>query len=359
MKQVVVGLSGGVDSAAAALLLQEAGYEVLGVMLRLEAGEAANSCCNTAAQARAAEVARRLGIPFVVVDAEEAFRRAVIEPYLLDHARGRTPNPCARCNPFVKFEELLRLAERVGAERIATGHYVRREGTRVLRGLDARKDQSYFLWAVPGEVFQRSLFPLGALKKPEVRRLAEEAGLAVAKAPESQNLCFVQNDPAGFLRAHLDARPGPVVDVETGEVVGQHRGAALYTVGQKRGLGLFKSHLERYVVRVDVERNVVYVGPREAATWWGLKAGAPNYLKDPADLPERVLAQVRHRARPVPARVVEADEKGFELRFEEPVFAVTPGQSAVLYREDELLGGGVIERALESLRETPAASAAG
>ncbi len=343
----------------AALLLKKRGFEVIGVMLKLEAGDAPNSCCNLEAARRAQQVADRLGIPFVVVGAEDRFAQAVIRPYLEAHAAGVTPNPCTRCNPFVKFQGLLEVAERVGAEWIATGHYVRREGNRVLRGRDERKDQSYFLWAVPTEVFEKSLFPLGELTKPEVRALAEEAGLVVAKTPESQNLCFVQNDPAGFLRAHLATRPGPVVDVESGEVIGRHQGAAIYTVGQKRGLGLFKSHLERYVVRVDVRANVVYVGPREAATWWGLAAWEANYLRSPSEWPERVSVQVRHRARPTPARVVRADGEGFELRFEEPVFAVTPGQSAVLYAGEELLGGGVIARALKPLRATQAALAAG
>ncbi len=341
----------------AALLLKRRGYEVIGVMLKLEAGNAPNSCCNLEAARRAQKVADRLGIPFVVASAEGRFAQMVIHPYLEGHAAGVTPNPCTRCNPFVKFRGLQDIAERIGAERIATGHYVRREESRVLRGRDERKDQSYFLWAVPGEVFQKSLFPLGELTKPEVRALAEEAGLVVAKTPESQNLCFVQNDPAGFLRARLRVRPGPVVDLESGEVIGRHQGAALYTVGQKRGLGLFKSHLERFVVRVDTEANVVYVGPREAATWWGLAAGEANYLRPPSEWPERIRVQVRHRARPTPARVVWADEKGFELRFEEPVFAVTPGQSAVLYAGEELLGGGVIARAVEPLRATRAAVA--
>jgi len=347
-----------VDSAVAALLLKEAGYDVLGAMLKLEGGEAENSCCNLAAQARAAEVARRLEIPFVVLDEKERFHEVVVEPYLAEHARGRTPNPCTVCNPFVKFAGLLELADRLGAEAIATGHYLRREKDRFLRGRDEHKDQSYFLWRVPREVMERTIFPLGELKKPEVRALAEARGLAVARTPESQNLCFVENDPKGFLKRHLLTRPGPVVDVTTGEVIGEHQGAALYTVGQRRGLGLYKSHLERYVVATDPERNVVYVGPKEAATFLGLSAESPNYLVPPERWPEEVLVQVRHRAPAVPARVERADEEALELRFKEPVFAVAPGQSAVVYAEDELLGGGVIKAAGESLLGRRAAAAA-
>lgn len=347
-ERVVVGLSGGVDSAVAALLLKEAGYEVVGAMLKLEAGEAENSCCNTAAQARAAEVARRLGIPFVVIGAEDAFRQAVIEPYLNAHARGLTPNPCTACNPFVKLGGLLELADRIHAPFIATGHYLRREGERFLRGRDPNKDQSYFLWKVPRATLLRTLFPLGSYTKPEVRALAEEAGLVVAKTPESQNLCFVENDPKGFLKAHLGLSPGPVVDVETGEVVGRHQGAALYTVGQKRGLGLFKSHLVRYVVRTDPEKNVVYVGPREAATWCGMRVRDINRIRP--DWPDEVRVQIRYRARPVRARI-----EGDRVRFSEPVFAVTPGQSAVFYLGEELLGGAEITAAELSLLERPAA----
>jgi len=351
-----LGLSGGVDSAVAGLLLKEAGYDVIGAMLKLEGGEAENSCCNLAAQARAAEVAKRLEIPFIVLDEERTFTEAVIRPYLEEHARGRTPNPCVLCNPFVKLAGLERLAERLGAEGIATGHYLRREGRRFFRGKDARKDQSYFLWKVPRTTLEKTLFPLGEFEKPEVRKIAEEAGLKVARAPESQNLCFVENDPKGFLARHLELRPGPVVDLLTGEVIGQHQGAALYTVGQRRGLGLFKSHLERYVVATDPEKNVVYVGPREAATFTGLFAREPNYLVPPKDWPEEVSVQVRYRTQAVPARVVQADEGNLELRFLQPVFAVAPGQSAVVYAGDELLGGGVIEAPGESLLKTQAAS---
>ncbi len=357
--RVVLGLSGGVDSAVAALLLLEEGYQVVGVMLRLEAGQAENSCCNAAAQARAAEVARRLAIPFVVKGEEDRFRRAVVAAYLEAHRAGRTPNPCVRCNPFVKFAGLFEVADRVGAAFVATGHYARREGDRLLRGRDPAKDQSYFLWGLDPARLGRLLFPLGGRTKPEVRALAEDAGLAVARTPESQNLCFVENDPKGFLKARLGARPGPVVDATTGEVVGAHPGAIFFTVGQKRGLGLFKSHQPRYVVATDPATNTVYVGPREAATARGLAAERPNYLVPPEDWPERVEVQVRHRARPVPARVRRADREGLVLDLEEPAFAVAPGQSAAVYAGEVLLGGGEIRAAMGTPLESRVPAAAG
>ncbi len=347
--RVVLGMSGGVDSSVAALLLKDAGFDVVGVMLKLESGEAENSCCNTAAQARAARVAGQVGIPFVVVDAQEIFRRQVIEPYLEAHARGQTPNPCVRCNPFVKLSGLLQVADRIGAAYIATGHYLERREARFFRGRDRRKDQSYFLWAIERRVLERTLFPLGSMLKAEIRAIAEAHGLVVAGTPESQNLCFVQQSPKNFLLQRLGGTPGPVVDLLSGEVIGQHQGAHLYTVGQKRGLGLYQSHRVRYVVRVDIEHNTLYVGPREAAMWLGLEGVALNAIQPLESWPEEILVQIRYQARPVAARVVNVSEDALTLAFREPVFAVTPGQSAVFYNGDELLGGAIIKKARENL----------
>lgn len=347
--RVVVGLSGGVDSAVAALLLAQGGAEVVGVTLLLHGGPEEEH-----ALARARAVADELGIEHRVADARGRFAREVVEPFLRGHARGLTPNPCARCNPFVKLPALLEAAGRVGADAVATGHYLRRRGERVLRARDRAKDQSYFLWRVPREVMGRALFPLGELTKPEVRALAERAGLSAARAPESQNLCFAREGAGEFLARRLAPRPGPVVEAATGEVVGRHRGAELYTVGQGRGLGLFKSHRKLYVVATDPGTNTVYVGPREAVLSRGLFARDPNYLLPPGDWPERVSVQVRHRSQPVPARVLRADAGGLEVEFLEPVFAVTPGQSAVVYDGEVLLGGGEISAARGARPETPA-----
>jgi len=245
MKRVLVAMSGGVDSSVAALLLKEAGYEVVGAMMRfwpdepprptLEAPKRAwESCCTPDAAYEARRVAELLGIPFYLLDYREVFEEEIIGPFLQDYAQGRTPNPCARCNTHVKFGALLKQARRLGLDYVATGHYVRKEGEALLRGLDPRKDQTYFLWGTPKEAIPHLLFPVGHLTKPEVRALAERAGLPTARKPESQNLCFVAGDLREFLQARLGSRPGPVVDALTGEVVGEHQGASLYTLGQRK-----------------------------------------------------------------------------------------------------------------------------
>ncbi|RTI02972.1 tRNA 2-thiouridine(34) synthase MnmA [Thermus scotoductus] len=356
-KKVLVAMSGGVDSSVSAYLLKEAGYEVVGAMMRFwpeepprptldipPKGRAWESCCTPEAAYEARRVAEILDIPFYLLDYRETFEEEIIKPFLEDYARGRTPNPCARCNTFVKFGALLKQAQRLGLDYVATGHYVRREGEALLRGIDPLKDQSYFLWGTPKEALPHLLFPVGGMTKAEVRALAERAGLPTARKPESQNLCFVAGDLKEFLRERLKVRPGPLVDALTGEVVGEHQGASLYTIGQRKGLGLFKPHLERYVVGVDPLANVVYVGPREATLWLGLEGEEANLL---AELPEEVEVQVRYRTPPVKARVESLNP--LRLRFATPVFAVTPGQSAVFYQGERLLGGTVIRQGLYNL----------
>ncbi len=361
-------MSGGVDSSVTAALLKEQGYEVIGAMMRFwpdnKPEDCFNTCCSPDAAYEARRVADQIGIPFYLLDYREVFEVEIIQPFLEGYRRGETPIPCVWCNTRVKFDALLKKARMLGCDYVATGHYVRRvegpQGIEFHRGGDPRKDQTYFLWGTPREAMPHILFPVGHMQKPEVRRLAERFGLITAKKPESQNICFVPGSVRAFLEEHLGGRPGPVIDLETGEVIGEHAGAQFYTVGQRKGLGLWKTHLERYVVEVRPQTNEVIVGPREACQWRGLKAREVNLLLDPEALPEVVTAQVRYRQRPARARVRELEAGRFVLEFDEPQFAVTRGQSVVLYDGDRLLGGGVIHRPLGNVLglEVPAARGA-
>lgn len=350
---VLVGFSGGVDSSVAAALLKEQGYRVRAVMLDLwRESESCQTDPKNCPAAAAARVAEQLGIEFELRDWKDEFRRRIVDEFTAAYARGLTPNPCVSCNPEIKFAALLELAEEYGASYVASGHYVRRLlGSEIeLHRGEAKKDQTYFLWRLERQSLPRILFPLGELTKNEVRQRAADLGLASASRAESQNVCFIPGSLREFLAPRLESQPGPLVDLETGEVIGQHAGAAFYTVGQRKGLGLWKSHLERYVVEVRPQSNEVVVGPRRAVMHGGLEAGELNLLT--GDLPGEVEAVVRYRARPVKARVVEIDETAGRLRlhFAEPQFAVTPGQSVALYRGTRLLGGAVIERALPAQR---------
>ncbi len=342
-KRVLVGLSGGVDSAVAAYLLREAGYEVLGLTLWLwdPTGKMENRCCSVDTAALAA---RELGIPHEVVLAHEEFRRRVVEPSLRAYQKGITPNPCTFCNREVRFALLVQEADKRGMEYVATGHHarVRKNGlARLLRGQDPVKDQSYFLYSLTQEELARALFPVGEKTKAEIRALAAKLGLTAAVLPESQDLCFA---PQGIGALVPDPRPGPIVDLQ-GRVLGQHKGLAFYTVGQRRGLGL-TSPLPLYVVDLDPQRNAVIVGPEEALYAHGLVAQELHWIGGSPPGPQfEAWVQIRYRSSAAPARVeVRGDEAW--VQFQAPQRAVTPGQAAVFYQGEEVLGGGVIARSL-------------
>lgn len=344
-------MSGGVDSSVATALLGDQGFEVVGSMLRFWPDDrpagAFDVCCSPEAAFDARRIADRLDVPFYLLDAREEFERIVVDPFLPSYQQGVTPNPCVWCNREIKFGGFAERARKLGCDFMATGHYVRRvdgeHGVELWRGLDDDKDQTYFLWALPTWVLPYLLFPLGELTKAQVREQAVARGLSVAWKPSSNGLCFVAGSVREHLEEHLSVLPGPVVDLsQDGAVVGEHRGVAFYTVGQKRGLGLRKSHLPRWVVELDAASNTVVVGPRSACTWTRLEAERSNWLGDPDRLPRRVQAQVRYRQRPEPATLQRLDDDSFALDFDQPQFAVTIGQSAVVYDGDRLLGGGVI-----------------
>jgi tRNA-specific 2-thiouridylase len=359
MTAIVVGLSGGVDSSVAAALLREAGHEVVGITLRTTPWEQPTdpaarfgSCCSAATAGAASQVARRLGIPYYVLGHEREFAERVIGDFAREYGAGRTPSPCVVCNREIKFGTLLERALAWDAEAVATGHYARvapdpgTGRTLLLTARDPAKDQSYFLWPLTQSQLARVRFPVGGLTKPEVRARARARQLPTAAVPESQELCFVSGDYREFLQARAPAafRPGPVVD-EAGREIGEHRGLGGYTVGQRRGLGRL-GPTPRYVLRLDPSRNTLVVGPREALRATRVVAERVNLIAVPTlAAPLEVEARIRHGAPRVPARAVPGPAGTLEVELGEPQYAVTPGQSLVLYRGEVVIGGGVIARA--------------
>jgi tRNA-specific 2-thiouridylase len=348
---VLVAMSGGVDSSVAACVLLDEGYEVVGShmsLVHLEGVE--HGCCGPAARADAAEVARVAGFPFEVCDMTLAFDDAVIDDFVAEHAAGRTPNPCARCNGEIKFGAFLRRAEELGIDRVATGHYVVAEPAddgawHLRRGVDPAKDQSYMLHMLGQRELARSLFPLGHRTKAETRRLAERYGLPVAGKPDSQELCFAPSgDAGGFVRSQAPALVrggGEIVDA-AGRVVGEHDGTFAFTVGQRRGLGV-ATGTPVYVLEMDAASNRVIVGPGELLARRGLEADRVSWVRGvpPSEGPFEAQVRVRYRGEDVPA-VVTPTGAGFTAEFRAPQRGVAPGQSAVVYRGDEVLGGGRI-----------------
>ena len=358
MNKIVVGLSGGVDSSAAAAILHHQGYEVVGLTLWLMKGK--GQCCSEG-MVDAAKICEDLGVPHHIVDSREVFKASIVD-YLVDgYSAGITPLPCSQCNKTVKFGPMLKFArEELGIEKIATGHYARitydtdTGRFQLLRAIDPAKDQSYFLYDLTQDLLAGTEFPLGEITKTETRRIAAEFGLSTADKPESQDLCLVESN--GSMRAFLDKyiapQKGDIVDKE-GQVLGQHDGVHHYTIGQRKGLGIAAPE-PLYVIELDAGANRVIVGDRQLAVESECTVQKVNWVSvaEPT-APIRASVQIRYRSQPVPATIIPvesspADEKASGTRvkviFDEPQLSITPGQAAVWYDGDVLLGGGIIER---------------
>ncbi|MDH5295903.1 MAG: tRNA 2-thiouridine(34) synthase MnmA [Nitrospirota bacterium] len=356
LKKVVLGMSGGVDSSVAAKLLKEQGYEVIGVTLKVweEEDETTVSkrwqergCCKVGI---ARYVAELLDISHQVIDTRERFQRGVIEDFIGGYLQGTTPNPCVRCNERVKFGGLFQLADELGADYVATGHYanLRQDelGTPYLaRGKDAKKDQSYFLYRIPSRWLSRMLFPLGTMEKSKVWMEAGDMGLPVEELKESQEICFVtQGDYRGFLKEHAPqaTNPGDFIDAD-GHELGQHEGVAFYTPGQRKGLGIATGQ-RLYVQRVVPDLNLVVLGPPEDLDAKTCQVSDLNMFSGESVIEgQRVDVKFRYGTPPVPARLHWDSPNSLSVTFESPVRALSPGQSAVFYLGDRVLGGGIIQ----------------
>jgi len=358
-RRVVVAMSGGVDSSVAAAMLAEEGYDVVGIAMRLAADSGARgrrgACCSYEDFEDARRVAERMGFPFYVIDMRAEFAQRVIEPFVGEYLDGRTPNPCLLCNRDIKFERLWQRARALNAEFVATGHYARiardPEGVyHLLRAADGAKDQSYFLFTLRQEQLARTLFPLGAMSKREVRQRALELGLSNANKPESQEICFVpDNDYAGFVARHAAPgriRAGVVIDGQ-GQRLAAHDGIHRFTVGQRRGLGVAAGQ-PLYVREIRAGDGTVVAVPRAQLGSRGLCAVQVSLTNPVRPLGGGVEVKIRYRHPPIPAELEMTAPERARVRFSREWLAVTPGQACVFYRGDEVLGGGIIERALEA-----------
>jgi tRNA-uridine 2-sulfurtransferase len=355
-------MSGGVDSSVAAGLLVEKGYDVVGATMKLFChGEDVpdRPCCSLDSVNDARRVCEQLGIPHYVINLETRFGEDVVDNFVQEYAAGRTPIPCVRCNTFTKFRDLVKKADSIDARWIATGHYARVVDGELHRGRDDNKDQTYFLWGIDRSVLSRMLLPVGDSTKEETRALARTLGLSVvADKPESQEICFVPDgDYMKILRARLasDAPalvPGPILTSD-GRHIAEHHGFASYTIGQRKGLpGGFKRPM--YVVGIIPEHRAVIIGPREELLGSGVVAREVNWLADSPDVGAHVSVRVRHRAALAAGEIIRTDGGEIEIALQEPVSAITPGQSIVLYDGERVLGGGFIERAATEAVPSPA-----
>ena len=350
--KVMVAMSGGVDSSVAACLLKSQGYDVVGVTMKLWSDDRTDilgrsrGCCTIDDVEDARRVCQIIGAPHYVMSFQEEFRAHVIDYFISEYRRGRTPHPCLACNDKIKFDFLMKRANALGVEYVATGHYARLDATggrpRLLRGMDPLKDQSYVLFGLRPDQMRHLLLPVGGYDKSEIRDIARHAGLPVADKPDSQEICFIpDNDYRAFLAERVAPTPGEIVDTD-GNLVGTHQGIERFTVGQRRGLGVH-SREPLYVLSLDTAENRVVVGPVDGLLRSTLRAGGVNYLSGAAPSgPTEVEAKIRYKSEASAATLTPNGEWA-EFSFREPQRAITPGQAVVFYQGDEVLGGGYIE----------------
>jgi len=362
--KVLVAMSGGVDSSVAAALLKEEGHEVIGVTMQIwPAINDFGGCCSLSSFEDAKKVADILGIRHYTLNFRDEFEEKVINNFIEEYQAGRTPNPCIRCNQFIKFQHLLQKADELGCSHIATGHYARikpptslspspllrgkgsgdRGIYQLLKGKDKNKDQSYVLYVLTQKSLSRTIFPVGNLTKSEVRKIAKKLKLPVADKGESQEICFIEDDDYGrFLKEKSPGsiKPGPILDTQ-GNVLGKHEGIIFYTIGQRKGIG---AHTERrYVIKIDKDKNAVIVGTREETLMKELTAKDANFISGTVPPPNiAVMAKIRYNTPASKATLIPSGNK-IKVKFDKPQMAITPGQSVVFYQSELVIGGGIIE----------------
>lgn len=362
-EKVVIAMSGGVDSSVCADMMQNQGYECIGMTMRLWKGPEAESmscssksCCGAESVDDARLVAQKVGIPYYAINFKEEFWNEVVEVFAEEYFAGRTPSPCILCNEKLKFSTLYKKALEIGAEKVCTGHYARilfdQENGRwhLLRGIDSNKDQSYFLFSMTQEQLSKTLFPLGSYTKTEIRAMATASQLVTASKPESQDICFIPDgNYAAFLERHFKGRfpkSGPIQNLE-GKVIGQHCGIHHYTIGQRKGLGISSSE-PLYVQKIDPTSNTVTLAPKEQCLFSGARLARMNWICHDLKPGESIEAtvKIRSRGKECVAKIASLADGGAHVAFDVPQMAVTPGQAAVFYLGDRVLGGGWIEEGI-------------